>query len=187
MSSAPTPLGRTVEAAARGDVRAWDALVQRYSPLLRRVARGYRLETHDVDDVVQACWVSLLTSLHGLREPQAVGAWLVTTARRQALRTHQRGVREVLAEAPLAERHPALDCVETELIRSEQRAVLRAAVDRLPGRQRELMRTLIAEPDRSYADVSRRLGMPIGSIGPTRERGFRRLRIDARLAEAVRP
>jgi RNA polymerase sigma factor (sigma-70 family) len=187
MSSASTHLERTVEAAARGDVQAWDTIVRRYSPLLRRVARGYRLDAHDVDDVVQACWVSLLTSLGGLREPKAIGAWLVTTARRQSLRMHQRAVREVLAEAPVAERQPAPDSIEGELIRAEQRAMLRAAVERLPGRQRDLLLALIASPDRSYAEVSRGLGMPIGSIGPTRERGFRRLRGDARLAEAVRP
>src|SRR6266542_4175849 len=91
-------LAPTVQAAARGDEHAWAALVQHFTPLLRGVARGYRLDTHDVDDVVQACWVSLLLSVGNLRDPEAVGAWLITTARRQALRAHQRQLREVVSE-----------------------------------------------------------------------------------------
>jgi len=179
-------LATTVQAAARGDERAWDALVRRFTPMLRGVSRRYRLDADDVDDVVQACWLSLILNVDAIRDPEAVGAWLVTTARRESLRVHQRVVREVVAEAPLADRQPAPDCVERDLIRAEQCAELRAAVDRLPGRQRALLRSLIDQPDRSYAEVSRGLGIPIGSIGPTRERGFRRLRVDASLAEVVR-
>jgi RNA polymerase sigma factor (sigma-70 family) len=186
LPAAAPALAPTVQAAARGDVEAWDALVHRFTPMLRGVIRRYRLDVHDVDDVVQACWLSLLVNLDAIRDPEAVGAWLVTTARRQSLRVHQRVVREVLAEAPLGDRRAAPDCVEADLIRAERGASLRAAVDRLPDRQRALLRTLIAEPYRSYAEVSRGLGMPIGSIGPTRERGLRRLRDDERLAGVVR-
>ena len=71
------------------------------------------------------------------------------------------------------------------MVEAERVNELRKAVRRLPGRQRTLLETLIAAPDRSYADVSQRLGIPIGSIGPTRERGLTRLRGDARLAQVV--
>jgi RNA polymerase sigma factor (sigma-70 family) len=174
-----------VEAAARGDERAWDALVRRFTPLLRAVVRGYRLAPHDVDDVVQACWLTALDSLDSLRDPRALGGWLVTIARRHALRTYQRGVREVLTDTPVHEPVTATDCLEHELIEAERADVLRDAVQRLSGRQRLVLESLITEPDRSYLELSQGLSVPIGSIGPTRERGIRRLRQDERLASVV--
>ena len=175
----------TVEAAAAGDERAWNALVHRFTPMLRRVAKGYRLAPHDIDDVVQACWVSLLGSLDTLREPAAIGGWLVTAARRQSLRARQREVRELLTDTPLDDEHAAPDCIESHVLEGERHCVLRDAVRRLPGRQRVVLESLIDEPDRSYAEVSEGLGMPIGSIGPTRERGINRLREDEQLARVV--
>ena len=88
-------------AARRGEQRAWNALVRRYTPLVRSVAADHRLQSHDADDVVQSCWLALLESLPTLREPEAVGAWLVTAARRQSLRTRGRLQRDVLVEMVL--------------------------------------------------------------------------------------
>jgi RNA polymerase sigma factor (sigma-70 family) len=178
-------LSATVKAAARGDERAWDALVRCFTPLLRSVVRGYRLAPHEVEDVVQTCWLSALGSLDSLRDPEALGAWLVTTARRQSLRAHQRGVREIVTDTPVPERDAATDCLEHQVIEAERAEVLRGAVQRLRGRQRLVLEALIAEPDRSYIEVSQGLSMPIGSIGPTRERGLRRLRQDEKLAAAL--
>jgi RNA polymerase sigma factor (sigma-70 family) len=180
-------LTATVHAAALGDHRAWNALVHRFTPALRRVARGYRLAPQDVDDVVQASWLLLLESLHTLREPEAIGAWLVTTVRRQALRARQREVRELLTEAPLPERQAAPDCPATAVVDAERESALRDAVGRLSGRQRALLESLIAAPDRSYAEVSALLDMPVGSIGPTRERGLSRLRADEGLVRVMAP
>jgi RNA polymerase sigma factor (sigma-70 family) len=174
-----------VEAAAQGDEHAWNVLVEQFTPVIRRVAKGFRLPPQDVDDVVQACWVALLESLHTLREPEAVGAWLVTTARRQSLRMRQREVRERVTDTPYFADLPAGDCLESIVVEAERVTVLREAVRRLPGRQRALLQAMIAAPDHSYADVSNRLGMPVGSIGPTRERGLERLRQDTRLTQLV--
>jgi RNA polymerase sigma factor (sigma-70 family) len=178
-------LSATVVAARDGDERAWNMLVEHFTPTLRSVAKGFRLQPHDVDDVVQACWLAALGNLHSLREPAAIGAWLVTTARRHALRAHQHGVRELLAASPLSEYHAAPECVESTVVAAERVRGLRAAVERLPGRQREVLESLIAEPERSYVEVSQGLGIPVGSIGPTRERGLDRLRRDERLSTMV--
>jgi RNA polymerase sigma factor (sigma-70 family) len=187
MPSNEMQVGDSVRAAVRGDARAWDVLVRRYTPLIRRVARGYRLAPHAIDDVVQACWLSALGSLHTLREPEAVGAWLMTTARRQSLRAHQDSARELLRDSPCPDTYAAPDCLEREVMATERAEILRDAVRRLSGRQRSLLEALIAEPDRSYVEVSEGLGMPIGSIGPTRERGLSRLREDERLAAVMAP
>ena len=180
-------LSATVGAATLGDEHAWNELVRQFTPVLRRVVKGYRLAPHEIDDVVQASWLSLFGSLHRLRDPEAVGGWLVTTARRHALRACQREVQEVLVEAPILEDCAARDCVESAVLDAERDATLHAALRRLPGRQRVLLETLLADPGRSYAEVSHTLDMPVGSIGPTRERGLNRLRRDRRLASVVAP
>jgi RNA polymerase sigma factor (sigma-70 family) len=178
-------LAAMVAAARGGDDHAWAALVQRFTPLLRRVAQSYRLPPYDVDDVVQECWVAALGHLHSLREPAAVGAWLVTTVRRNALRAHQRVVRELVSDAPLPEAHPAPECLEDTVVAAERVDVVRDAVRRLPERQRAILESLMTEPGSGYAEISERLGIPVGSIGPTRERGLQRLRRDARLTQVV--
>lgn len=184
---ATVSLTPVVRAAARGDQRAWDALVRRFTPALRRVARGYHLTAPDVDDVVQACWVSLLENVHDLRDPEALGGWLMTTARRLALRARQRETREILVAEPVHEHRTAPDCLENEFLRAERASAVHEAVRRLPETQRQVLQTWIAAPERSYRELSLGLGMPIGSIGPTRARGLDRLRADTRLAQLVSP
>jgi len=92
----PDGLAATVAAAAEDDQRAWDALVVRFTPMLRRVARSYRLSAQDADDVVQQCWIALLPHIGSIREPEAIGAWLVTTVRRRAVRAPALAARAAL-------------------------------------------------------------------------------------------
>lgn len=173
----------TREAAAGGE-DAWRALVALLDPMLHSIARGYRLSEADADDVVQITWGRALLHLDRLDDPGAVAGWLAVTARREAMRTLQRGVRELPSAEPP---EPASDAPapDQETIERERRTHLRAAIGRLSGRQRELLTMLVDRPELSYEEVSQAIGMPIGSIGPTRERAFERLRSDSALACAV--
>jgi RNA polymerase sigma factor (sigma-70 family) len=183
----PRDLAGLARRAAEGDERAWHALVARLDGVLRSVVRGYRLAPTDAEDVVQTTWLRAISSLHRLREPGAIGAWLVMTARREALRSLQRGVRELLTDE--LEPFEAEDETRAEdvVIERERAAALRRAVARLSGRQRELVMHLLATPAPCYEELSERLGMPIGSIGPTRERALARLREDPDLARLLQP
>ena len=149
------------------------------------VARAHRLPAHHVDDVVQTTLLRLLEHRESIREPRALGAWLQTTARHESLRVLRDGarVRPVCPDdlEDGAEPSPLQPHVE----RGERRTALLRAIDALPPRQRDLMLVLLAEPEPSYAEVARRLGMPIGSIGPTRARALERLRRDERLAAVL--
>lgn len=187
LASGELQLAGLVRAAARGEPRAWDTLVQHLTPTIRWAAKTYRLEPHEVDDVVQASWLALFRNVHRIREPEAVRAWLITVARRQALGLRLQAARELLTDEPVAAHGTEADGDATEqtVLAAERACALRAAIGRLPGRQRTLLEALIASPDRSYADVSETLGMPIGSIGPTRERGLDRLRRDDRFVRVV--
>jgi RNA polymerase sigma factor (sigma-70 family) len=170
-----------VRSARAGDPNAWAQLVQRFDRVLRRIARSYRIGPADVDDVLQATWLNLFEAIDQLREPAAIGGWLVTATRRNALRRIQMQVREQLTDDPqLGDRADDNEPERTVLAR-ERGAALAAAVDRLPGRHRDLMNALLAEPALGYREVSERVAMPLGSIGPIRARALARLARDAQL------
>ena len=173
-----------VTSAAAGDEDAWRDLFMRFNPVLRAVARGFRLAPADVDDVVQTTWARAFGAIHRLADPEAVGGWLVVTARREALRLLQRGTPEILTDAP-PEPAEAGDGPAAMVVEAERRDALRAAVRRLPAQQRRLLGAFLATPGSSYDDLSSILGVPVGSIGPTRNRGLDRLRDDALLAQVV--
>jgi RNA polymerase sigma factor (sigma-70 family) len=177
-------LAPVVTSAVAGDEDAWRDLFMRFDPVLRANARGFRLAPADIDDVVQATWARAFAAIHRLAEPEAVGGWLVVTVRRESLRLLQRGTPEILTDAPP---EPAEDGAGPEaiVVATERRDALRAAVRRLPAQQRRLIGAFLATPGSSYDDLSSILGVPVGSIGPTRNRGLDRLRDDALLAQVV--
>jgi len=176
-----------VLAATRGDEQARETLVKRFTPTLRGILRGYRLNAADTDDVIQASWTSAFTNIDRLRKPDAIGSWLIMIARREALRVIARSRREVLVEEPSYPDERTYPAPEAALVEAQEQQALHAAVDRLPTRQRTLLRTLLAATDSSYADVARKLGIPVGSIGPTRDRALANLRRDPRLTALVGP
>jgi RNA polymerase sigma factor (sigma-70 family) len=179
---------RLVLRAAAGDASAWTPLMERFTARVRAVARAHRLAPADADDVVQLTWMRLFEHIAVIREPAAVGAWLGTTARRESLRVLELARREQPAERgelvpdEIADHDPSDDAIA-----AERRAALDAALGALPPRQRELLTLLADETEPSYAEVSQRLDMPVGSIGPTRGRGLNRLRADAELRAVVQP
>jgi RNA polymerase sigma factor (sigma-70 family) len=172
-----------VAAAQNGDEGAWTALVDRYAGMVWSVARGHRLSHADSTDVSQTVWLRLAEHLHRLREPAAVGGWLATVARNEALRLARQSSRTLPTDDPPEPRgaaEPAFP-IETEL-GDRTVTVLWSAFDQLNDRCRLLLRMLLADPPPPYLEVSAALGMPVGSIGPTRARCLDRLR--AMLADA---
>jgi RNA polymerase sigma factor (sigma-70 family) len=174
-----------VAAAAGGDERAWALLHERYGARVRTVVRFHRLPPEDVDDVVQTTWLRLIESIGGMRNANAVGAWLETTARRECLALLRRRKRERPAENGLLTEQPCEPVAERRLVAGEERAALASGLARLPQRQRRLLVAMLAEPTPSYGEIAAALKMPIGSIGPTRARTLARLRQDPVLAGTV--
>lgn len=174
----PHPTVSALVISARdGDSESWDAVVDRFLPLVHQVISRYRLSPADAADVNQTVWLRLVEHLAGLREPAALAGWLVTTARRESLRALESRARAL----PVDPQAATLDAVDDQdvaeaLLRDERARVLRAALAELPEARRELLLLLSTDPPPSYDEISRRLGIPVGSIGPTRARALAQLR-----------
>lgn len=173
------PVATLIVAAAQGDQRAWDALVDRYAGLVWSTARGYRLGDSDAEDVCQTVWLRLVEQLGSLREPQALPGWLVTTTRRECLRVLRLAQRARPTDDPqeldLAD-DPDRTAADRDLLAGERAEALREAFASLPQHCRALLHLLVADPPPAYSEVSTRLHIPVGSIGPTRSRCLDKLR-----------
>lgn len=167
-----------VQAAAEGDAEAWAALVDRFADPVWSVTRAFRLGREDAADVSQTTWMRLAEHINRLRDPGALGGWLVTTARRECLavlRHHQRQV----AVADLNQERPDRDEGELPggaLLLREQADELWSAFTCLPPASQLLLRLLFADPPLSYREIAAATGIRIGSIGPSRARCLARLR-----------
>lgn len=171
-------VGSLLRAAAGGDQKAWDALVNRYAALVWAVARGFRLGTADAADVSQATWLRLVERLDQIRDPEALGAWLATTARREALTLLRKRrdvpVADVEPDAPVGDDEP--DAPWYRMVVADRDSELWRAFRQLPTRCQEILRLLVIDPADSYAAAAAALAMPVGSLGPTRSRCLATLR-----------
>jgi RNA polymerase sigma factor (sigma-70 family) len=187
-SDADCSVSDLVARARSGDRQAWDALVERYAPLIWSICRKHRLGQADADDVGQSVWLRLLDQLDRVREPAALPGWLSTTTRRECLRVLS------AAQGPHATIY-ALDVeslpdqragtADQELLAAERHAALRAAFTQLPPNGQQLLALLTADPPMPYADISAQLGIPVGSIGPTRSRYLDKIRRHPAIAALI--
>jgi RNA polymerase sigma factor (sigma-70 family) len=173
-------VGRLVRASASGSEAAWNELVRRYAPLVMAVTRSYQLTTEDARDVSQIVWLRLVENLANLREPEALPGWLATTTQREC-RQRVRRERQVLSvdpqtDAAMQQSQSAAADHDAAILRAELHQALRDGLAELPERDQLLLRLRVADPPKSYAEISQLLGMPIGSIGPTLRRSLDKLR-----------
>jgi RNA polymerase sigma factor (sigma-70 family) len=168
-----------VARVGEGDQAAWNEIVERYVPLVWSICLQYQLSRQDIDDVGQNVWLLLVEHIGNLREAAALPGWLATTTRHEALRVLRASRRRDHADLPPEDQlppDPADVTIEQELIAAERDAALRAAFAELPRRCHELLSLLMSDPPPGYAYISATLGLPVGSIGPTRARCLDRLR-----------
>ncbi len=176
------PVADLVAAARGGDRRAWDALVERYAPLIWSICRRYQLSHADAEDVGQSIWLRLVHQLDKIREPAALPGWLSTTTRRECQRVRSHTMACAFDADDVRDERASAD---QELLAAERHAALREALTELPPGGQQLIALLIADPPLPYAEISARLGIPVGSIGPTRSRCLDRMRRHPAIAALI--
>ena len=166
-----------VRRAAQGERRAWERLVDQYARLIWAITRDFKLGESDAADVSQATWLRLLEHINRIEHPDRVGSWLAATARNECLRSLAARKKVVLADDDVtldsaAVHEPAVD---ERLLAAERAQVVREALSRLPPKWQQMLELLMSDPPVSYAEISDQLGLPVGSIGPTRKRCLAKL------------
>lgn len=177
MTQTPT-IPDLLSRAQAGDSEAWNALVDRFLPLVFSILSRFRMSRADAEDVNQTVWLRLVEHLGDLREPRALPGWLATTTRNEAIRVLRARDRQ-RPEDPLTwhETEPDTDVdIDDELLAEERRHGLREGLTQLSPERRELLLLLMHDPPLSYAEISRRMDRPVGWIGPTRARALDELR-----------
>lgn len=169
-----------VRRSSDGEQEAWDELVRRFSGLVWGIARQCGLSKADAEDVSQVTWLRLVEQLGRLRQPERVAGWLAITARRESYRVSGRKSKELPVGDVVDVATGSASGADAALIASERDMALWSLLGALPDNCQRLMQLLVGDPPPSYAEISTTLGIPIGSIGPTRQRCLDRLR---RLAE----
>lgn len=167
-----------VAACRLGDQLAWEKLVRRYQRLIYAIPRRSGLSEDQAAEIFQDVFTTLFEKLNDIEDPDKLQAWLVTTTRRRTLRTISR-----TPAKPHPDDDPDLDAKIAESIRDqsllpdeqlmmlEEQQRVRLAVSQLDERCQKLVQLLFYQPEPpSYAEVAKVLGIPEGSIGPTRAR-----------------
>ncbi len=174
----PDELSVLLANAAAGSQSAWNEIVDRYTNLLWTIGRTHRLDASAIHDVIQTTWLRLIENLDSIRDPERLAGWLATTARRECRHMLEYSGREVVAwdVEILIEADDTAPPLDAGLLESERDAMLWDCFRRLPERCQGFLRILTSADRSSYTDVSAALGVPIGSIGPTRLRCLTRLR-----------
>lgn len=178
-----------VERCRRGDPGAWNALVKRHQRLVYAIVTRIGLDEHGAADVFQTVFARLIEHLPRIVDPSRLGGWIAVTAKREALLQLRRARRNVSmtrsnddgdgdGDAPEWEFTDDAAMPDQALDELQQLASLRRALDRLDERSRTLLLLLFRADDEKvpYDEVARQMGMPVGSIGPTRARCLAKLR-----------
>jgi RNA polymerase sigma factor (sigma-70 family) len=172
--------------AAKGDERAWSELVKRYGVMVLSVAQRTGLSAADAADIQQMTWVQFMRHADQLRDPERIGAWLATTARRQSQRMAMARARQTLSPDACTDEFSvgrSIDEVEATVLHDHLDPALQDALDRLPVAYRRVLQLLASDWSPSYDEVARVLKLPLGSIGPMRLRALAILRRNTQLTE----
>lgn len=174
-----------ITACLEGDSGAWEALIARYQRLIYSIPMKSRLSADDAADIFQSVCLKLYEKLSTLRDHERISSWLITTTSREVWRVVARNRRDSSStgasdeeEGDALSQIPALGPLADEQRETlEQQQIIHQAVESLPERCRDLLRMLFYEKDElSYADIARRMNMPVPSLGPTRARCLEKLK-----------
>lgn len=160
----------------KSDDRAWRTLIARYESLVYAVATRSGLTYHEAADCFQQTWASLYASRKRIKDPSRISAWLVTTAKRQVIRTIKRRPIEP-SDDPWNEMADSNPLPDADLKNLQLRTHVKNALEEIDSRCQKLLRLLFYAPeDLSYNEVAKELNISTNALGPARKRCLERLR-----------
>lgn len=169
---------RLLEKARRGDPDAWAEIVGRFAGLAWSIARSEGCDVADAADACQTMWLRLVEHIDRIEEPERLGAWIATVTRRECRRLlERRRLLDLDSGASLDLVHET--SVDEHVLGRERDEILWSAIEALPPSHRLLLRLMYLDPPLSYSEMAEVLGVPVGSIGPTRARAIESLRRNA--------
>jgi RNA polymerase sigma factor (sigma-70 family) len=176
---------KLIDACLKGDSQAWEALIHRYQRLIYSVPIKIGFSPIDAADIFQSVCVKLLEGLSSLREREKVSSWLITTTTRECWRVIAKQRRETAPsiygedfEREITNRLKSAEpLADQKAVEYERQQLVREAVSALPERCRMLITMLFYGSDEaSYAEIARKLNIPMNSLGPTRARCLQKLK-----------
>lgn len=166
-----------IAACQAGEQAAWNELVDRFGRLVYSIPRRYGLSEADADDVFAGVWSIAFRRLPHLRDEGKLSSWLITTTHRESWRVGKNRPGKTAADLDNQIADVSSPSQE-QVARWEQQHLVRRALAELGGKCEELLQALFLEPgEAQYDAIASRLGMSIGSIGPTRARCFKKLEV----------
>jgi len=163
------PDAELVRAAGGGDADAWGELVDRHSQLVFANSRAVGADPTLAQDITQLVWIRLLNRLDTIREPDKLRGWLAIVARNLTRSELRRSRTMVGLDELFSVADPQAAAPDGEAVRDEEVRSVRRALREISERCRELL-TLLFGAEMSYEEIAETTGMPLGSIGPTRQR-----------------
>ncbi|MEO6998108.1 MAG: sigma-70 family RNA polymerase sigma factor [Terracoccus sp.] len=171
-----TRAGQAFAAYVNGDRERLSELVDIVTPVLWNAARSQGAASGTCEDAIQTAFLQLVDRAGSINEPAAVLGWLVVVVKREVWRIGRGSRREIgveeVPEPPAQQLDP-----EVQSILSERQRVLWHHISNLSPRCQELIRVIAFADRPDYAAIAVALGMPVGSIGPTRGRCLQKLRL----------
>lgn len=171
-----TRAGQAFAAYVNGDRERLSELVDIVTPVLWNAARSQGATPGTCEDAIQTAFLQLVGRAASINEPAAVLGWLVVVVKREVWRIGRGSRREIgveeVPEPPAQQLDP-----EAQSILSERQRVLWHHISNLSPRCQELIRVIAFADRPDYAAIAVALGMPVGSIGPTRGRCLQKLRL----------
>lgn len=162
-----------IKACLSGDESAWKELVERYVSLVYSIPYRQGFSSADADDIVQIVFTIVYRRLESLRDQRVLAAWLISITNHECQRLHRHSPDQTVLPESLPDSATSPDD-EVEIL--ERQHMVRTALKQLEPRCRELLTALFLESvTPNYAELSTRLGIPVGSIGPMRARCFKKL------------
>ena len=158
-----------------GSEGAWRRLVQRHAKLAYSVCAYVGLTHGDSADCFQETWLALYQNRHRIKDPSRLSSWIITTAKREAIRLHRRrnrGTYDINLGAVDPNPLP-----EAKMLQLERQGQLEMALGLIEPMCRRLLDAFFfADEKRSYRSIAESLGYSPNTLGAKRRRCLKKLK-----------